>query len=316
MKKLNLNSGMNKLETFCKSVLAFGRKNSTSLLTGGSIALGWVGVYIFWNESKKAEKAIAAKESELNKDKESLEEKETLPIKEKLIIYLQYCWLSALFGAGSTFLALYSQKLNLEEIYKYAILTQLYKGKNENLEAEVTKEKNGDKKLKEYKENIYKEKYPPDEIIKDIDSIPGEGRTLFVDTLTGFKWKDDITEMIMRITEYNVDLRDMWTRRIRNKLGDAFYVSDTPYPDDLDIYVSEDLTEFLEKIGELKYNSNTKIGELLEFRYYGGGDLLKPKQILLYEKYKDPDGGAPVFCYVDYADLLSPTPELIERNPL
>lgn len=308
-----LNTSLEKLEAFGKGLLAFGHKNATTLMTGGGIILGWVGVYVFWKEGKKAEEKIRAEEEKL---KETKSEQTTLPTKDKLTIYLQYCWLALVLGLGSTALSLYSQKLNLDEIAKYALIAQLYKGKNEELEAQILKEKDGEKKLQKLKQSVYKDKYPVDEMEKDLNDIPGEGRTLFIDTTTGARWKGDITEMTNHIAEFNDLLKSQWEKQAKRKLGDAFYVHDGPFPDDLDIYVSEDLSVFLEAIGELKYGNDVRIGDLLEFRYYGGGDLLKPKQILDYEKFKDPNTGVPALCYVAYDDLAAPTNELIERNPL
>lgn len=313
MSKLGI--GINKLEAMGKTLFAFGKKNASTLMTGGGILLGWAGVYVFWKESRKAEKKIREEEIKLNSDKEDGEEWASLDKKEKLTIYLQYCWVSLLMGLGSTGLSLYSQKLNLDEIAKYVLLSQMYKDKTEGLEAQILKEKDGEKKLNKMKQNIRREKYPAEEVERDIDKVPGTGRTLFIDVVTGAEWKGDILDLSTKIAEFNDHLKSMWTKQMKKKFGDAFYVSDNPYPDDMDFHVAEYLSTFLQLIGETDYRVDMKIGEAWEFRVYSDGELLKPSQILDYERFKDPDTGIPVLCYIDYFDFLAPTSEMLERYP-
>ena len=54
MKKLNFSW----LQKFFNSTIAFGSKNAPTIMTGGSIVLGWTAVYVFWKQSKKAEEEI------------------------------------------------------------------------------------------------------------------------------------------------------------------------------------------------------------------------------------------------------------------
>lgn len=318
-----INMSLSKLEAFGKGLLAFGSKNKTAIMTGSGIALGWVGVYLFWKESRDADKVIEAKEAEMNKNIVAVdengnptgEEPVKLSKKEKALIYGERCLPAILCGVGSTFLSLYSHKLNIDEITKYALLAKFYQDKNDGLEKQILKEKDGDKKLAELKRNAHEEKYPIEDLKRDIDNVKGEGRTLFVDTLTGGRWKGDVTDMTMRITEFNSYMEELWAKKMKRVMGDAFYVSDNPYPEDENIYVSEELETFLDMIGESDYVPKGKIANLVEFRKYAGGDLLRPAAILNYKEFMDPDTGVPKMCYIDYEDFLAATSELQERYP-
>ena len=318
-----INMSISKLEAFGKGLLAFGSKNKTAIMTGSGIALGWVGVYLFWKESRDADKVIEVREAELNKNIVAVdedgnptgEEPVKLSKKEKALIYGERCLPAILCGVGSTFLSLYSHKLNIDEITKYALLAKFYQDKNDGLEKQILKEKDGDKKLAELKRNAHEEKYPIEDLKHDIDNVKGEGRTLFVDTLTGGRWKGDVMDMTMRITEFNSYMKELWAKKMKRVMGDAFYVSDNPYPEDENIYVSEELETFLDMIGESDYVPKGKIANLVEFRQYAGGDLLRPAAILNYKEFMDPDTGVPKMCYIDYEDFLAATSELQERYP-
>ena len=43
---------ISKLKTLAAGLVASGKKNAPTLMTAGSIALGWLGVYFFWKESR------------------------------------------------------------------------------------------------------------------------------------------------------------------------------------------------------------------------------------------------------------------------
>ena len=56
---------MNTAKGWLSTGLAFGKKNAPILMTGGGITLGWLGAYVLWKQSKKAEQVIAKKEADL-----------------------------------------------------------------------------------------------------------------------------------------------------------------------------------------------------------------------------------------------------------
>ena len=79
---------ISKLKTLAAGIVASGKKNAPTLMTAGSIALGWLGVYFFWKESRKVEQKIEFEEALLNADEDSdilPEDRIKLPTKEKLI---------------------------------------------------------------------------------------------------------------------------------------------------------------------------------------------------------------------------------------
>ena len=315
--------------------MSFGRKNATTLMTGGGVLLGWSAVYIFWKESKKAEEKIRYEEEQ---------KEEKLPTKEKVAIYLQYCWLSCLMGLASTGLCLWSHKLSMDEIAKWYMVSQFMENKvaDKDKLIEKLKEEVPDKKIHELENDILEEEYPREEIIEEIMSSRGEpGQVLFIDKVTHNKFRADILDVTDGIMEFNKKLKDKRgkdiTKQTKKAIADRltkdpFFSSDKPYNqiidlDDLkvideedypEIYSALDLDEFLRSIGELDADDyeETALSDLLEFRYYGGGDLIKPTQILKYKEYVDPNSGMPVVCFIDYGELLSPSSELLERNPL
>ena len=85
----------------------------------------------------------------------------------------------------------------------------------------------------------------------------------------------------------------------------------------MDIYSSERLDIFLEDIGEADdVIEDSGLGDLLEFRCYSDeSDLLRPKEILKYKQYLDPESGVPKVCFLDYREYLAPSSELLERYP-
>ena len=89
---MKFNLRMSGIKTFAATVLASGKKNAPTLMTGGSIILGWTAAYIFWKQGRKAEKKIEAEELYLNRDLDAdapLDQRQKLPTREKLSIYLQ-----------------------------------------------------------------------------------------------------------------------------------------------------------------------------------------------------------------------------------
>ena len=327
---MNMSNWFNvsKLKGIATAALASGKKNAPTLMTGGSIILGWVGVYIFWKQGKKAEKRIEYEESNLN-DAADDEDREyqKLPVKDKFSIYLQYCWMALLCGLGSTGLAIGADRLNISRLAEMALMVGFLNDKDgkqqvliEKLRAEV-----GDKKFDEMRNEMIEESVPRDEVLSEIAKVgPGTGKVLFIDAFTHNKFSADILQVTSGIAKFNSRLKEKRTKVLTDRLGDAFYASDTPWSTDIDreseVYSTLNLDVFLQCIGEIPHDKSLNkcdVGDLLEFRYYGGGgDVVLPDQILSYKEYTDPDSGYPVVCYIEYGDLLSPTSELIERNPI
>lgn len=305
------------IENTVKSVLTFGKKNATSLMTGGGIILGWAAVYVFWKQSKDAEKAIQYEEKKRSEEKGEPVELEK---KEKFIFYLQYCWVSLLMGLGSTGLSLYSHKLDLDEIAKAYMLSQFYKGKNDDNEklVEKLKEEIKPKKLEEIENETVKEKIEQELNNGNPIIATGKGNTLFVSDYGGIKFRSSITEVNKGLYRFKTWLRDKRTaelkRQFAKQMADPFFASDNPYPnpDDMDIYSSADVDDFFECFGL----RGTKLGTLLEFRDYGYDDYLSDDDVLKYTKdVVDPDTGEPVVCYIMIEQFLRPTNELMERDP-
>ena len=322
MSKINLN--MDTLKKFGAGLLASGKQNAPTLMTAGSILLGWGAAYIFWKQGKKAEKKIEAEEMRLNEGKDAdipVSQQEKLPVKDKFIIYLQYCWMAAAMGVGSTALAIGANKLNVSRLAEMALLTQFMNGKNEKQEKLIEKLKGevGEKKFDAVKEEIREEQFPKSEVLEAMTTAPGDGSTLFIDCVTRNRWRGNIIDVTNAIAEFNKDLKEERQDAIKKRLGDAFFVSsESPWGIDEDnmseVYSALDLEEFMRRIGELKYDNVSRLGDLLEFRYYGGPDPVKAVDILEYKNYEDPSTGLPVVCFIDYEELLSGTNELIERS--
>ena len=334
------------VKNFFGSLVGFGKENAPAIMTGGSIILGWTAVYIFWKQGKKAQHTIDVREAEMNSvvaDGENVlgrlkRPEEQLPKSEKVSIYLSYCWLALALGLLSTGFAVWGQKISLDKLGMAYMTTQFFKDKNDKLEKNVKAQEGGEKQYEEMKRKQHREEYPPEEIYAKLDSIPGEGRTVFIDTNTGASWKWDMKPMIDAIADSNATMKREYDAAVEEKRrskrktfgngpfdvrGEEPYTSDSsPYFDDSDyenIHSTLPLDKFLFKIGEIKHPKLIRCGEILCFNYYGGykdGQLLRPKDILDCENYMDPTTGVPALCYVDYVDYLSPTYELLERNPL
>ena len=299
-----LNFGV--LEKAVGSFLAFGKKNKTSIMTGGGVALGWAAVYVFWKESKKAEEIIRSTENKEGEEKE-------LTVKEKAIIYAECCWPSLLLGVASSGMSLYAHKLDMDDIAKGYLATQFFKDKSDEKDKliEKLKEEVPDKKVKKIEDEMLKEKFPQETIGDGYIEETGKGTTLFITDYGNIKFRSSIADVTKGIYEFKNLLRDRRDKALKRTLGDAFYSSDSPYPDP-DIYASEDLDVFLEMIGvKKKYN----LGNVLEFRDYGRDDFMSINYIMDYEKYIDPVTGVPPVCFLKIEKYLRETFVLSERGP-
>lgn len=313
MKKLNFSW----LQKFFNSTIAFGSKNAPTIMTGGSIVLGWAAVYVFWKQSKKAEEEIVATEEKLFVKREEGEDVEAvLPAKEKAIIYLKHCWPAALMGLGSTAGTVWAHKMDLSRLAEMYMLTQFLEGKNSDQEKLIEKlrgEVSG-KKFKELRDEITTEKYPESSVGDGYIEETGKGTTLFIEETTGIKFRSSITEVQKGFYEFKDILKTQRDRAIKMRFGDAFFASDNPYQDDLDVFSSEGYDVFLECIG---IKQHTRLGDILEFRYYGNKEFLPvDDETLCYKPFVDPVTGVPSTCYIRVGQYLSPTYELTERNPL
>lgn len=295
------------------SLLMFGKNNATSFMNGGSILLGWLGVYIFWTEALKAEEFIKKQQELIPVDNP---EDKKFDKKDKLLIYAKFCWPSALMGLASTGLSLYSHKLDLDQIAKAYVLTQFYKDKNEKNEDLIEKLKAEIKPSKV--EEIEKEQTKGELKKKLSDGTPivntGKGNTLFVSDYGNIKFRSSVTEVNKGFYRFKTWLRDMRNIELKRYFADPFMSTDNPYanPDDLDIYSSADLDDFFECLGV----SGTKFGTLLEVRDYGNDNYFTYSDVFDYSKdFEDPDTGEPTVCYIRIEKFLCGTHELIERNP-
>lgn len=332
------------VKTFLGSMLGFGKENAPAIMTGGSIILGWTAAYIFWKQGKKAQHTIDVREAEMNAkvaDGENVlgrlkRPEEQLPKQEKISIYLSYCWLALALGLASTGLAVWGQKISLDRIGMGIMATQFFKDKAEKNEKTIKEQAGGEKQYEQAKHEQHHEEFPPEEICKNADNIPGEGRTIFVDLHTGASWKNEVENVVNGLAHCDAKLQDKYNKKLEEyrksknkKFGNgAFdvanetpYGSDSPFfDDDPNIYSEIPMDDLLYEIGEIKHKKFLRCGESLCFRFYGlnGKDkqYLKPKLILDYDDYVDPATGVPLVCYVDYEDFLSPTFALIERNPV
>ena len=314
------------------TVLTFGKQHAPELMTGGGIALGWVGVYIFWKQSRKAEKCIAEEESKLNTDEsgEPLDipedEKQTLSVKEKFVIYLHYCYLSLIFGVMSSGLVFWANRIQASQLIEAMMLTKLVTDKDaekkdyvKSLEEEV-----GEKKTEELRMKTYRERFSAEDIVSLMREMmeDGDDRTIFIDSFTGSIFPQRILDVSNAIAELNSELRFLRETEIKKKkkFNDPYYVSESPWWNDDafdDVYSTVDLSKFLYRLGEASKRTGCRIGELVEFHYYGGSDMLKQSDILVYEPlyktYFSKDEVPPEVCYIDYSDYLSPSMKALDR---
>lgn len=336
---------ISKVKALGAGILASGKKNAPTLMTAGSIVLGWVGVYIFWKESKKAEQKIEFEEALLNADKDSdmpIEEIEHLPVKEKIIIYLQYCWMAGLCGLGSTALAIGANSVNLSRIAELTLLAQAMSAKDEKQQKliEKLKEKVPQKEIREIQQDIYREEEDEEEIVRILKEMKeaGDTRTLFKDEFNGNIWKRDLNKVVNSIDEFNTTLRKRRSGAIRkeleqrkSKFADPFFAeSDTPWWSDQltqetieemeEIYSTGDVSDLMYAIGETSTPKNARAGEVMEFRCFGDEPAV-PQSVLVFDnKYKkeyfNNDPTTPNYCRIDYMDYVYPSHEFVERGML
>jgi len=209
--------GLDKLKAFGLTALTAGKKNAPTLMTAGSVILGWTAAYFFWKQGKKAEKKIEYEEERLNADLDSdtpLSELRHLPKKDKFIIYLQYCWMSLAMGIGSSALAIGANQLNLSRLAEMALLTQFMTNKDEDnkkliekLKKEVPK-----KKVREIENEQIHERVDSDKIVGILKEMMEENddRTLFIDDVTGETLKsynEPVKQGLSRANDYLLSRR-------------------------------------------------------------------------------------------------------------
>jgi hypothetical protein len=322
-------------------------------MTGGSIFIGWTAVYMFWKQSRKAEKAIENQEFALNASEDAdrpLDQVQQLSKKEKFVIYLQYCWSSALMGLISSALAIGANQLNLSRIAEMALLTQMIGDKDEKQKKLIDKLKDAlpNKEVEKIELETCAEGVDEDKVKAKLKEMidNGDTRTLFVDVFNDNEMKElDQATVTNGIEDFNVRLVKQRTKKVNEKLlslrvddennpNSPYYVKgDTPWWNDDSKKISEEelevvnsvwssgsLSELLYCIGFIDSPKSDRRGELLEFRCTSDDVPIHQRDILRYEtKYKDafgPDVIVPTVCYIDYADLLMPTYELIERDSM
>lgn len=310
-----------KLKSFGLAALAAGKQNAPSLMTAGSIICGWGAVYLFWKQSRKAEKKIENEEERLNADLDSdtpLSDLRRLSNKDKFIIYLEYCWTSLILGVGSTALAIGSTKLSMDRLAKMMLVTQFMSNREEDSQKLIKKLKNEipDKKVVELENEVYRESKDDEEIVKKMREMmeSGDNRTLFIDRCT----KRDFPENIMTVTNGIARSNEIMLKRrsdnvkqeismtldeYRKDASDPFFVkSDSPWGssngetvsvDELqnlaeqtnEVSSTLDVSDFLYLIGETSKTSTSRLGELMEFRCFSNELPIKQSDILKYDDY-------------------------------
>ena len=358
---MNINFGTikGKLSDSWASFLAFGDKNAPALMTGGSIILGWTAAYFFWKGTKEAEEAIQKEEEKL-KTIEAIQNGETvtdaleaisdgraeLSKKDKILIYLQYCWLSLVLGVASTGLSIGAQKLSMDRLAEMYLLTKFLEDKNDKKDTviEKLKEKAGIKNESvadnELLDDIIDGEYTDEDIQRMAREAEGNGDKLIVDCFTNHFWNGSVVKVSDGICEANSYMIEKRKNIVNKKLatdkysnydGPFDYKSDTgasyseeedyPSEDDDDeyseVYSTLPLCVLLELIGDphAKDPRTFKLGDKLEFRYRWKGDLLRPSLIMRMEKR-----GNIEYCLVDYDrpnnnNHLVPSSELMNRSP-
>ena len=291
-----------------RGAVAFSKKNLPSIMIGASIAGFWASVFLIAKDAPKAKAEIEDAEVELD-------------FKDKAIIYGKHCWPGIVTGVASTGLAIGAHKIDLSRLAEMYMLTQFYKEDGEKLKKQILKQENGEKELDKLKKAVIEEKYPESVVDSYIQEAPGEGGTLFIDTVTGARWKGNIVEVAEGLGAANEFLRDDYKKAYKRMYGGPFGASEGPHADEYapEVYGSLPLDEFLDFIGcpiDPGYDRGTLgIGNLLEFRCYSDSDLLKAKQVLYYKPYILTGESAPKVCFLDYQELLGPSSELLERYP-
>ena len=308
-----MNLNLNWIKQAAKGAVTFSKKNRPSIMIGGSIIGFWVTAILVAKEAPNAQKEI---EYEENKRKE--DEKEPLNVKDKAVIYGKHCWIAGACGVVSTGLAIGAHKIDLSRLAEMYMLTQFYRDDSDKLRKAILKKPDGEKELASLKNDIIENDYPEEDYDKWVPGVPGEGTTLFIDTVTGVKWKGNIVDVMNGITQFNQHMRTLYNQEFKRELPFAVCDGSPHYNgmEDINFCAKEEMNVFLEDIGEAEGLSTTGLGDLLEFRAYrGDSDLLRPNDILTYKKYMDPDNTYPVLCYIDYREYLAPSSELLARYP-
>ena len=310
-----MNLTLDFVKKVAKGAITFSKKNLPSIMIGGSIIGFWTAAIIVARKAPDAKKEI---EYEDNKRKE--DGKEPLNWKDKTVIYGKHCWSAGAIGLASTGLAIGAHKIDLSRLAEMYVLTQFYKDDGEKLKKAILKKPDGEKELASLRNDIINEEYPEEEMRKMkewLPDVPGKGSTLFIDEVTNKRWNGNIVDVMNGIQSFNELMKGYYSKEWKRKM--PFYAADgSPHhADDLDIYARERLDVFLEYIGETdEVIDDSGLGDLLEFRCYSDeSDLLRPKEILKYKQYLDPDSGVPKVCFIDYREYLAPTGELLERYP-
>ena len=314
-----------------QSGVAFSKKNAPTIMTGGSILMGWTAVYLFWKESRKADAEIEETEEKLAEEETSVtiivdedgnEHREEicpeLQKKEKAFIYLKNCWPALVMGLGSSGFAIWAHEMDLSRLAEMYMLTQFLEDKDAKKDDLIEKLKSelGAKKTLKVEDELRKEKLPDEKVKEIAKHIPGDGRTLIIDEVTGVKFRSDVEKIKDGIRDFNIMISNKYNEQMKKRFGDAFLaISDiSPFPD-ADFYVAAGLNQFLQCIGE--NDKDNEIGDLMEFRFYGMKETcINPEDILKYRDYQDPDTGVAAICYLDYGWALGASSRLIEQNPL
>lgn len=314
---------------------AFGRKNAPILMTGSSIAIGWFAVYLFWKESRNADKRIAYEERKLAEEENS-NVPVPLPKKEKVVIYLEYCWMALALGVTSTGLAIAGQKLSMDRLAEMYVMTQFLTDKAEKSEkkAEKFKEELNPKKVDKIEKEAMSEDFTDEEILEAWNRKGAKGNIVVLDHVLHSAKRMDMDDLDKGIYDANDELRKR-LQALKEKYlpsekdpKDPFYVKEgNPFINDeeayyTDLHSSLDLAEFLKKIGMVVSDSfGIRIGEVMEFRFYGGKNPIPKNQICkkFREFYIDQGNGEfkqIMLVDLDYTEYLCQTQELTERNPL
>lgn len=325
------------------------KRNAPILMTGSSIAIGWFAVYLFWEQSRKAEKRIAYDKKVLNEEKgidpESRDAVD-VPKKEKFTTYLGYCWPSLTLGLASTGLAIAGQKISMDRLKDAYLMTQFLTQKNEKQEklGSGVKEQLGEKKTKLVQRKVFDEDFSEEEIIEAWQKPGAEGNIVVLDHTMHIAKRMSVDDFNKGLYKANDILltryRDVEKRYVdkKDKASSAFYVQgDFSYISavaeeearDENIYSSIDLAEFLQCFGLIPGDTfGARIGEINEIRCFDAKhnpltvegivkDYQHREDNLFY--IEDPETGEirKVMIYdMEYIEYLCPTSEFLERNPL
>lgn len=341
---------ISKLKSFLGGLLATGKKNAPTLMTGGGIVLGWIGVYLFWKESRKAEEQISLREDELNAGADpdiSEGDIKKLPKSEKFVYYLRYCWLSLACGLVSTGLTICGHKLTLDRLAEAALIAKYMTNKNEDQKKVIEKLKKevSPTKAREIENDAWHENRDESEIIAELRHMIdiGDTRTLFIDEMTGRHFKAEREAVNRGLADFNQEMakrRDEAMkeamrryRREHNPMNDPFFVSESPHgyqeepADDEDleeaidgVYSTMKVSSLLYLMGETSGRETIKIAENFEFRF-DGHNFVREDDIFTYDQtykrnYFNPEDNVPPVCRIDYEAYIMPSYDLIERDML